>query len=50
VIEPVTATVAALVPVSSRVLAGNVASAVNAASLQIAAQRPTGDSSAQSVY
>ena len=41
VIEPVTATVAALVPLSSRVLWGNVASAVNTASLQIAAQRPT---------
>jgi hypothetical protein len=40
VLEPVTSTVAELVPLSFRVLWGNVASAVNSAILQIAAKRP----------
>ena len=39
-VAPVTAAVALLVPVSGRVLWGNVASAVNAAALQLARQRP----------
>jgi hypothetical protein len=39
-LEPVTSTVAELVPLSFRVLWGNVASAVNSAILQIAAKRP----------
>jgi len=39
-IAPITATVAGLVPVSPRVLWGNVASAVNGAARQVAAQRP----------
>jgi len=40
VIEPVTVGTAQLVPVSGRVLWGNVAAAINAAALQVAAQRP----------
>ena len=40
VIAPVTAATARLVPVSGRVLWGNVASAVNAAAAQVARQRP----------
>jgi hypothetical protein len=40
VLVPVTAAVARLVPVSGRVLRGNVASAVNAAAAQVARQRP----------
>jgi hypothetical protein len=40
VVAPVTAAVARLVPVSGRVLWGNVASAVNAAAAQAARQRP----------
>jgi hypothetical protein len=40
VIEPVTSMVAEQVPLSFRVLWGNVASAINGASLQIAAKRP----------
>jgi hypothetical protein len=40
VLVPVTAAVARLVPVSGRVLWGNVASAVNAAAAQVARQRP----------
>lgn len=39
-IAPVTAAVAGLVPVSGRVLWGNVASAVNTAAAQVARQRP----------
>jgi hypothetical protein len=39
-LAPVTAAIARLVPVSSRVLWGNVASAVNSAAAQIARQRP----------
>ena len=39
-IAPVTAAVAVLVPVSGRVLWGNVASAVNTAAAQVARQRP----------
>jgi len=39
-IGPVTVATAALIPVSGRVLWGNVASAVNAAALQLATQRP----------
>lgn len=39
-VAPVTAAIARLVPVSSRVLWGNVASAVNAAAAQVARQRP----------
>jgi hypothetical protein len=39
-VAPVTAAVARLVPVSGRVLWGNVASAVNAAAAQVARQRP----------
>lgn len=39
-IVPATAAVAQLVPVSGRVLRGNVASAVNAAAVQVARQRP----------
>jgi hypothetical protein len=39
-IGPVTAAVAVLVPVSARVLWGNVASAVNAAAVQVARRRP----------
>ena len=39
-IVPVTAAIARLVPVSGRVLWGNVAAAVNAAAVQIARQRP----------
>ena len=39
-IGPVTAATAALVPLSGRVLWGNVASAVNAAAIQVASQRP----------
>jgi ferric iron reductase protein FhuF len=39
-IAPVTAAVAALAPVSLRVLWGNVASAVNTAAAQVARQRP----------
>jgi Ferric iron reductase FhuF-like transporter/FhuF 2Fe-2S C-terminal domain len=39
-LAPVTAAVARLVPVSGRVLWGNVASAVNAAAAQVARQRP----------
>ena len=39
-VAPVTAAVALLVPVSGRVLWGNVASAVNAAAAQVARQRP----------
>jgi ferric iron reductase protein FhuF len=44
---PVTSVVAKLVPVSSRVLWGNVASAVNSASMQIAAKRPATAGAAQ---
>ena len=40
VLVPVTEAIAGLVPVSGRVLWGNVASAVNAAAAQIARQRP----------
>jgi hypothetical protein len=40
VVAPVTAATARLVPVSGRVLRGNVASAVNAAAAQVARQRP----------
>jgi Ferric iron reductase FhuF-like transporter/FhuF 2Fe-2S C-terminal domain len=40
VLAPVTAAIARLVPVSGRVLWGNVASAVNAAARQVARQRP----------
>ena len=40
VVAPVTAAIALLVPVSGRVLWGNVASAVNAAAAQVARQRP----------
>jgi hypothetical protein len=40
VIVPVTAALAQLVPVSGRVLRGNAASAVNAAAVQVARQRP----------
>jgi hypothetical protein len=40
VLAPVTAAIADLVPVSARVLRGNVASAVNAAARQLARQRP----------
>jgi hypothetical protein len=40
VLAPVTAAIARLVPVSGRVLWGNVASAVNAAAVQVAGQRP----------
>jgi hypothetical protein len=40
VLAPVTAAIALLVPVSGRVLWGNVASAVNAAARQVARQRP----------
>jgi FhuF 2Fe-2S C-terminal domain/Ferric iron reductase FhuF-like transporter len=40
VLSPVTAAIASLVPVSGRVLWGNVASAVNAAARQVAGQRP----------
>jgi hypothetical protein len=40
VIAPVTAATARLVPVSGRVLWGNVASALNAAAAQVARQRP----------
>jgi hypothetical protein len=40
VLEPVTSTIAEFVPLSFRVLWGNVASAVNSAILQIAAKRP----------
>lgn len=39
-VAPVTAAIARLVPVSGRVLWGNVASAVNAAAAQVARQRP----------
>jgi ferric iron reductase protein FhuF len=39
-LAPVTAAVARLVPVSGRVLWGNVASAVNTAAAQVAGQRP----------
>jgi len=39
-VVPVTAAIAVLVPVSGRVLWGNVASAVNAAAAQVARQRP----------
>ncbi|HTR94263.1 MAG TPA: IucA/IucC family C-terminal-domain containing protein [Trebonia sp.] len=39
-IAPVTAAVAGLVPVSGRVLWGNVASAINTAAAQVARQRP----------
>jgi hypothetical protein len=39
-LAPLTAAVARLVPVSGRVLWGNVASAVNAAAAQVAGQRP----------
>jgi hypothetical protein len=39
-LAPVTAAIARLVPVSGRVLWGNVASAVNAAAAQVARQRP----------
>jgi Ferric iron reductase FhuF-like transporter/FhuF 2Fe-2S C-terminal domain len=39
-VAPVTAAVARLVPVSGRVLWGNVASAVNTAAAQVAGQRP----------
>jgi FhuF 2Fe-2S C-terminal domain len=40
VLAPATAAIARLVPVSGRVLRGNVASAVNAAARQLARQRP----------
>jgi hypothetical protein len=40
VVAPVTEAIARLVPVSGRVLWGNVASAVNAAARQVAGQRP----------
>ena len=40
VIAPITSAIAGLVPVSRRVLWGNVASAVNGAAHQVAAQRP----------
>ena len=40
-IEPVTSMVAEVIPMSPRVLWGNVASAVNSASRQIATKRPT---------
>jgi hypothetical protein len=40
VLAPATAAIARLVPVSGRVLRGNVASAVNAAARQLAGQRP----------
>ena len=40
VVAPVTAAIALLVPVSGRVLWGNVASAVNAAAVQVARRRP----------
>jgi hypothetical protein len=40
VLAPVTAAIARLVPVSGRVLWGNVASAVNAAARQVARERP----------
>lgn len=39
-LAPLTAAVARLVPVSGRVLWGNVASAVNTAAAQVAGQRP----------
>lgn len=39
-LAPLTAAIARLVPVSGRVLWGNVASAVNAAAAQVAGQRP----------
>jgi ferric iron reductase protein FhuF len=39
-LAPLTAAIARLVPVSDRVLWGNVASAVNAAAAQVARQRP----------
>ncbi len=47
VIEPVTLKVAELVPMSPRVLWGNVASAVHTALLQIAANRPAAANAAQ---
>jgi hypothetical protein len=47
VIGPVTSAVAELVPVSRRVLWGNVASAVSSASMQIAAKRPAAADAAQ---
>ena len=40
VIEPVTSVVTELVPLSTRVLWGNVASAVNSASIQVATRQP----------
>jgi len=47
VIEPLTSVVATLVPISTRVLWGNVASAVNSASMQIAARQPEAADPAQ---
>jgi len=46
-IEPVTSTVAEVVPMSFRVLWGNVASAVNSACLRIATKRPAAADCAQ---
>jgi hypothetical protein len=46
VVVPVTAAIALVVPVSGRVLWGNVASAVNAAAAQVARQRPDLEASA----
>jgi FhuF 2Fe-2S C-terminal domain len=47
VIEPVTSVVTELVPMSTRVLWGNVASAVNSASMLIAARKPEAADTAQ---
>jgi hypothetical protein len=49
VLEPVTSTIGELVPLSFRVLWGNVASAVNSAILQIAAKRPAAADAAQNL-
>jgi hypothetical protein len=49
VLEPVTSTIAELMPLSLRVLWGNVASAVNSAILQIAAKRPAAADAAQNL-
>jgi hypothetical protein len=47
VIEPVTSVVTTLVPMSIRVLWGNVASAVNSASMLIAAKHPAAADTAE---
>lgn len=49
VIEPVTSAVSDLVPLSTRVLWGNVASAVNSASMQIATKQPAAADAAQHI-